>query len=219
MRYVTERAPLMLFMRVGRAGEEAIIPLAVPKHLVPPAARFRSTWLTSSLRSLRERGRLDDYLARLPREHHASVLESVAGVWLPTEVALCHYEACDGLGLAEKDVMEIGAEVTKRAHGTVIDTVVKLGTGMGVTPWTILAQLQKLWDRIWVGGAVAVYKLGPKEARVEIVSWPCARIRYCQIAMRGVLQGVVEFFCRRAYVHEVKSMMSSTSLAYRIQWA
>jgi len=206
-------------------GGEPFLPFSVPKHLIAPATRFRSTWLTTSVRSLRERNLLDAYLSHLPKEHHESVLQAVVGVWLPVEVAMAHYQACDALGLAEKDILAIGAEASDRAQRTTLGTATRLAAGMGVTPWTLLSQLQRLWERIWIGGAVGVFALGPipaprgKDARVEIVGWPCARIPYCRIAMRGVFFGMTELFCRKAFVHEIADGCSASTLAYLVQWA
>jgi hypothetical protein len=77
----------------------------------------------------------------------------------------------------------------------------------------------RLWSQVWVGGAVATFKLGPKEARVEIVGWPCSRITYCRIAMRGLLVGQTELFCSKAFAREIASLCTPTSLGYRVAWA
>jgi hypothetical protein len=211
-------------------GGEPYLPFGVPKHLVAPATRFRSTWLTTSVRSLRERKLLAAYLDRLPPVHHEAVLQAVVGVWLPVEVAIAHYEACDGLGLEDKEIVAIGAEASDRAQRTTLGTATRLAAGAGVTPWALLSQLQRFWERIWIGGAVGVFAHGPpgpgderagaaKEARVEIVSWSCARIPYCRVGMRGVFLGMTEMFCRKAFVHEIAEGCSASTLAYLVQWA
>jgi hypothetical protein len=155
----------------------------------------------------------------LPREHHESVLTTVAGVWLPTEVATAHYRACDDLLLPESDVLAIGAEVGRHAQGTVLGTAVRLARDAGVTPWTIMARFPQVWHRVWIGGGVAVYRVGPKDARVEIGGWPCASIPYLKTAMRGVTGGLIELFCRRAFVTPIAKLCSPTTLAYRYSWA
>src|SRR3954470_3313458 len=85
----------------------------VPAPLVREATQFRSTWLTSSLRALRERQLLDPYFAHLPRSLHETVRASVAGTWLPIDVALAHYEACDSLKLPLSEQLAMGREVTR----------------------------------------------------------------------------------------------------------
>lgn len=202
-------------------AEEVVVafPGGVSRDRVPIAASFRSTWLSSSLRALKERGLMDRYLAALPREHHEAVLTTVAGVWLPTAVATAHYQACEALALAEDEQIAIGAEVGRHAQGTVLGTAVRLARDVGVTPWTILERLPQVWLRIWQGGAVAIYRLGPKDARLEIAGWPCARIPYLRTAMRGVVGGLIELFCRKAYVTPLPKLCGTNVLAYRISWA
>ena len=88
-----------------------------------------------------------------------------------------------------------------------------------VTPWTAFSQFNRLWDRVWIGGGVGVFKLGPKEARLEIVGWPCSRSTYIRHAMRGVVVGMLEMFCTKAYVKDLPRYCSATTLGYRAAWA
>ncbi|MGO8996890.1 MAG: hypothetical protein ACLQVI_26550 [Polyangiaceae bacterium] len=195
------------------------VPFAVPRARVPPATHFRSTWLSSSLSALRERKHYDRYLTLLPAEHRAAILETVAGVWLPTEVCMAHYRACDALDLGKREAWEIGVEVTRKVHGTSLALAFRLAKQAGVTPWTILAQVPRLWERVWQGGGIAIYEVGPKEAILEAIQWRAASIPYVRYTTPAVVHGVVELFCTKAYVTEVRSMMSPTSIGLRLQWA
>src|SRR4051794_1890465 len=118
---------------------------AAGRTRAPVATRVRSTWLRSSLAALEARGLMHRYLTLLPAEHHAAVLASVAGTWLPIEVAVQHYHACDRLGLAPLDVLAIGQEVTRRVHGMAMRTFLTLAQGLGATPWTALERMTTLW--------------------------------------------------------------------------
>jgi hypothetical protein len=195
-------------------GEEVFLPY--PENRV--ATRFRSTWLSSSLKAMRTRGLLDQYLENLPRQHHAAVLDAVAGVWLPVEVAVAHYDAMDRLKLPESEIVKIGLEVTERFHSAFFSTVFRLAQGVGATPWSVFRHCQRMWDKTWVGGGIAIWKLGPREARCEIVGWPCARFDYCRIGMRGVTLGTVNLFCRSATVYEVTKSCTNNTLGYRMRW-
>jgi hypothetical protein len=199
--------------------EEAFVPFPLPRARIPPVTEFRSAWLRSSIRSLREHELLDRYLTLLPPQHHATILESALGVWLPGEVSIAHYTACEELGLDAQTQIAIGAEVAQRVHGTILSIGVKLAQEAGVTPWTVLAQFGRLWSHIWVGGAVAVFKLGPKEARLELVGWPCAKFTYCKNGITGVTQGLIQLFCRKAYLREIPRLCTPTGLGYRVAWA
>ncbi len=209
------------FSGIVGVREEVLVPFRghATASTVPVATRFRSTWLSSSIRALRERNLLDAYLAHLPSAYHDSVLNSVVGVWLPTEVAVAHYEACDHLGLPTRDLLAIGSEVALHAQGTVFSVGVNLAKSAGVTPWSVLPRLPDIWYRVWIGGGVQLSKLGPKDARLHIVGWSCARTTYCRVAMRGVLHGLTALFCESSYVKEETPLCTGTTLGYRVAWA
>jgi hypothetical protein len=199
--------------------EVPFVGFAQPRARVPLATHFRSTWLNSSLTAMRDRGYFERYLALLPPEYHAPILESVAGMWLSIDVAVAHYRACDALNLSRRDAWDIGVSVTRKVHGTSLALAIRLAKQAGVTPWTILGQLPRLWDRVWRGGGVAVYERGPKEAILEVIQWPIAGIPYVRYTMPAVVHGIVEMFCRKVYVSEARGQMSETSLGFRLQWA
>lgn len=199
-------------------ADEIVCPLP-HEGRIQETTHFRSTWLSGSLRALRERNLMDAYLARLPKESHEPILQAVAGVWLPVQVACDHYEACDKLDLSHQDLIELGRAASSYAQGSVLMTVTKLARSAGVTPWTVFGQLGRFWERVWRGGGVAVFKLGPKEARAEIHGWPCARYGYTRYAMRGVFLSLTERYCERGYVHEIPALCTPRSLGYRISWA
>ena len=201
------------------AAKNVLLPFPAARDLVPASTQFRSTWLSASLRSLRERHLYDSYLGSIPVCYRDAVQSTVVGVWLPVDVAVAHYRACDALALSPAEIFAIGSEVTRRVHGTLLTTAVRLATEAGVTPWTILAQLNRIWGRIWIGGGVGVFRSGPKEARLEIVGWPCSSVPYTRVAMRGVLTAMSDMFCSKTYVSEVGRLCTSTTLGYRIAWA
>jgi hypothetical protein len=194
------------------------VEFAVPRARVPTATHFRSTWLSSSLNALRDRSHFDRYLELLPAEAKPVILETVAGVWLPIDVAMTHYRTCEALDLSRREAWEIGMEVTRKVHGTSLALAFRLAKQAGVTPWTILAQLPKLWERIWRGGGLAVYQRGPKEAVLEVIQWAPAGIPYVRHTIPAVVHGIVEIFCRKAYVSEVPAMMTPSALGLRLQW-
>jgi hypothetical protein len=199
--------------------DEIFLPFPTARAVVPDATHFRSTWLSSSLQAIRALGHLDRYLELLPRHFHDSVLGTVAGMWLPIEVAIAHYRALDQLGLPRHGANAIGLEVTRKVHGTSLKLAVRLAQQAGVTPWTIFSQMHRLWDRVWVGGGLAVYKVGPKEAVVEAIRWRVAEIPYVRYTMPAVTLGIVEMFCQKAFVHDVPELASHSSLGMRVQWA
>jgi hypothetical protein len=197
---------------------EAVLPFKAARTLIPPATRWRSTWVVASLQTLKERGHYARYEQLLAREHRDAVLLSVAGVWLPMAVAVAHYTACDELGLPGAEVLAMGARASERAQGAVLDTAARLARGAGVSPWTIFPHMQRLWERGADGGAAAAYKVGPKEAVVHTVGCALFDVPYFRLAFAGVVLGVVRLFCEQAYVHDVTGAAPSHECALRFQW-
>jgi hypothetical protein len=179
---------------------------------------FRSTWILASLQTVREKGLGDAYLARLPRQFHEPITLGVASQWFPLEIAMAHYTACDGLGLSADTQVAFGREVSVKMQRTILGAAVRLAKTAGVTPWTVYNQLNRFWSRIAIGGGIALYKLGPKDARAELVQCPVLEIPYFRNAVAGVLWGITDLFCQKAFVREMREMRTSTRAAYRSQW-
>ncbi len=207
-------------MSVGRATEVEVLAYPAPRRDIASVTRVRSTWVLASLQALRERGHYDRYLALLPPQYHAEILFTVAGLWLPIDISVAHYTACQALGLSEDEQQRMGMNVGNRAQGTILATAVKMAKGAGVTPWTILPQFDRLWRRGLDGGAVAVFKTGPKEARIEVVACTLLEIPYWRAAFGGVLLDIASLFCQKAYIRAVTSRAAAKDeCALRLQWA
>jgi hypothetical protein len=198
---------------------EVLVPLSAHRATLPQVKSVRSTLLVSSLRSVRDRSLFDRYLELLPQRYHDTVRSVIAGVWLPIDLGIAHYEACGALGFSTAEQIAIGREVGAKIQGTLIGTMLRMSTSAGMTPWVVLTQYQKLWDRLLIGGGVVVTKLGPKEASVELVSMPLSRIPYFRCAFRGLNISGCELFCTKAYAEDIASLASPTSMGIRISWA
>jgi hypothetical protein len=184
-----------------------------------PAAEARSTLLTTSIQALRARGHATRYEEALRSEAKQPILTVVAGVWLPIDLAVAHYEACEALGLPVEEQLGMGIEVGERVQGTMLGLVARTAKTAGVTPWTGLAHAARLYERIFRGGAVQVSKLGPKEAELELVNNRVFGIDYARNGLRGVTLGGLKLFAEKVYVHEMPTHGSPSTFVMRISWA
>ena len=197
--------------------EETIVPFAAPEAQLPPLSGVRSTLLQTSLQALRTQGYLDKYFEKLPVEHHMTMRSLPGAIWVPIELARAHYRACDAIDIPPSDLFVIGTDVAERIQGTFLGTIVRLAKGSGVTVWTGLSQVKRLTERVFQGAGAAVYKIGPKEARLVFAANELCGIRYFRSGLRGTLTGSMELFCRKAYVREVTA--TSSGVTYRASWA
>jgi hypothetical protein len=200
--------------------EEVILAFeAESRAKAPPATHVRGTVLLSSQRALRARDLFDRYVQQLPPEHRDEMLAMTAAVWLPTDLALVHYRACDALELDRDQIFAIGSEAGLFNIETVLSLLVKLSREVGVTPFTAFANTNRLLARTWRGGTCAVFKTGLKEFRLEWIGQPAASIPYFRHAFAGFIHGALSLFCRVGYVRDLPRYCSSSTLGYRVTWA
>jgi hypothetical protein len=186
---------------------------------VRPTTAFKSTWLTASLDTLRARGHFDRYVENLDPGHRDTILSSVAGAWVPVEVCLAHYRACEALGLSLEEQIQMGRGVLHKLERTIFSLAFRVAREAGMTPWTMLRVLPIEFDRQWRGGACGIFRVGPKDARIEMIGFPVSAIPYARIALRGLTMGLCDLVCRRSYVHDVRELCNDTTIAYRVAWA
>jgi hypothetical protein len=199
--------------------------LNVPEIVLPfpttvaPVRHARSTILLGSIAALRQAGHFERYSAALAPEHKSELLHAVAGTWIAVEVARSHYRACESLGLSPEEEVELGRVTFERTGDTMFGTVLRLAKGAGVTPWTLLPHLQRFWQRGYDGGGLSVWRLGPKESRIELAQCSLSDARYFRNAVRGLFGTVVQLFCTRAYMQEIPAARKPGCMALRAQWA
>jgi hypothetical protein len=201
---------------LGRTSEEVLV--APPNEPVAPLSLVRGTLIVASRNALEKRGYGERYFAALPEDRHAAIRDMMANSWTPEPVARAHYTACEALGLSSQEVFAIGAEVGDRVRATFLGTLASVAREAGTTPWVYLERIPRLFPRICVGGAVAIYKLGPKDARAEWYGLPGLAIPYFRTAFRGANQSIIALFCTKAYVSEAPARRGG-DWAFRVSWA
>jgi hypothetical protein len=182
---------------------EIVIEYPRPPAPARPLTRVRSTIVTSALSALRERGHLDRYLAALDPTNRELIVTTVAGTWLPLDLVMTHYVACESLGLSNDECFAIGSAVGSRMHESVLHLVRSLASGVGVTPWNAAARYDSFWTRLFDGGGFRLTKVGPKEGLTEFFQLPIARFAYFRSAFCGVSQVGTSLFTSKAYVRVV----------------
>jgi hypothetical protein len=200
-----------------RLGLEAPKVLVALPLQVPRARAVRGTLILQSQQALREAGLFDDYWRCLPAQHRDALFSPLAGAWLGIDLAMAHYEGCDGLSLSEQRVDELGRAVGTRINGVFLQSLRKLA-GNSVTPWFAWEHAQRIWARAWDGSAIGVARLGPKDARVTVAGFPCAEFGYVKRALSGFFLRNTELFCARAFVKAVPTPKGSESLVYDVSW-
>ena len=198
---------------------------ADPRVLVPTpraperATAVRGTVLMASQEALRKGGHFDRYAELIEDAYRTKLLvEMVPNTWLDIAQAMAHYRACQGLGLDEATIMEMGTAVGDRINSVFIKSIIRLATG-AIQPWFAWELAPRIWARAWKGSAVGVRKLGPTEARVDVVGFPCAAIPYVRTSLAAFFAKNTQLFCRSAVARQVRTATEpSESVSYHVSW-
>ena len=183
-------------------------------------SHVRGTLLASSMQSLRSRGLFERYSVLLADSHRDRVLNSVAGEWLTTEIALAHYTACDALRLSVEDQIGMGHDVSRRTHETFLGLIVKMARGAGVTPWVVFPKINSLYMRIFRGGGIQITRLGPKDAKVQTLGLSPLGIGYFRNAYLGMYEAGVGMFASNVQVRALSLAASppAKDFALHVRW-
>jgi hypothetical protein len=182
-----------------------------------PVTRVRSTFIAAGIAVLRTRGLFDRYANALSDADRPALLSTVAGSWVSLALAMAHYRACDALELPHFDAMSIGAEVGARAHDSVLLGVKHLALATGVTPWTLVAQYDRLWARSFEGGGFRILRAGPKDAIIEVHQSPLAASPYYRSTFCGVNLAALNLMTKKAFVR-VLPTWGALSFSVRASW-
>lgn len=161
----------------------------------PVVEQVRGSLIVSSLSTLQGSKLYERYLACLPPDQHERVLYVVAASWVPVDIALVHYGACDAMQLTEAELEHMGRSVSERIMGTFLGTLVRAARKVYTPSSVPLRQYPKLWDRLLLGGGCSVYmSMETKSARIESRGVPMFRYRYFRTAYAALVRGAGAMF-------------------------
>jgi hypothetical protein len=184
-----------------------------------PLERVRSTLLCSGLTELRARGLFDAYRETIDRHAGDIIVNTTVGVWLPMDVAMEHFRACDAVVPTASDAFAIGAGSGQRVQASVLAAIIRLATGAGASPWTVFQNYDRLWRRVFDGGAVTIHRRGPKDALIELRGMPISQFAYFRNAFRGANDAALRLFAKTLYVRELVERNRPTGFTMRAAWA
>ena len=200
------------------AASEPFVVFPAPPARAKPIRAVRSTLVTSGLAILHARGLFDRYAKALDARYHDEMRGVVAASWLSTEFMQAHYAAWDSLGLSPAEVRTIGRTIASGVRDTLQLAVKHLASGVGATPWTVMAQYGRLWSRSFDGGGVRVDRLGPKEAGVLFSEIPFARSAYFRGSLLAFHEDALGLFASKMYARISPSTIGLTAFEIRLSW-
>jgi len=199
-------------------SDELLHPPAKSKRDTPRVDAVRAFVFSSGLKWMEQQGVKDRFMKLLPERPLELLATLTTSQWVPLDIALEVYGALDALGLSMEQQIDLGRFVSLANNGVVVNTVSRLIGKLGGTPWIALGHADKVWQRSNRGGAIAVYKVGEKIARLEFWQCPLARSPLFVTSMRGALAIGAEPFADKVVISEITEMTTPEGFALRVMW-
>ncbi len=158
----------------------------------PYVTDIRGVLLHARIGLLKSAGHFEQYLAHLPVCYQDSVLNALASSWVPVAAGIAHFEALESMGLSDAQLARIaephGASLFDGLFTTMVRGVARQAGAEGV--WAAVKQADRIWSRMYHGGACKVTQVGPKDAIIEISGLPYAQLRTYRVTYCSFLRGM-----------------------------
>jgi hypothetical protein len=134
------------------------------------------------------------------------------------DLVTAHYTACDGMGLTPSEMTKIGEDVSQRTQKSFVATLARASMEAGASPWLLFSSAHRVWERIFDGGDIAVYKVGPKEAYVEVANCSLLKVPYFRAAFRAYFRAIVALLSKVVYTSELTAYGTDSDAVFRFSW-
>lgn len=181
----------------------------------------RAIVLQGALSQLKAAGHFDDYMSLYPALHAETVTQSLASTWIPVESVLAHYETLERMALSDNQIASIaeqlGVSIFDQLFATIVRAVRAAGGGSGI--WFGFKQTDRIWSRMYNGGACRIAQVGPKDAFYTVSGLPGINARASRLSQCAFMRGVLSISAKACVVKVAPSPQpASDTLSLTISW-
>lgn len=154
-----------------------------------PLVAVRRMLVHSSIAELGAAGHYDRYRELMQPGALERIRELIGPGWMPVELALEHYSACDRLQLSDESIHEAGT----RAGDKMGSALLVAGAQPQVevkdrSPWPLLQAFARMGRRIYDGASAQYVKTASNALRIEYYGNPLFDFHYYRVAHCGFLR-------------------------------
>jgi hypothetical protein len=205
----------------GRRASAETREIVIPHD--PAAGRLtavRNVLIQASLGQLKAHGHYERYTKLIEPNLLEQLLSRLAPGWIPLDLALAHYGACESLELGREDFEAMGEGVGERVQETMLVSPANKAREADFDLWQGLAALQRVWPRVFKGGSVQIVKVGPKEMLLEEVGFALNQYHYYRQSHLSALRTTYSALGTRITHTKVVSYNAVTDeMVVRVAWA
>ena len=166
--------------------KEIVVPHDVSRG---PLSAVRRMLVHSSIAELAQLDLYDRYCKVIDDRALDRIKELIGPGWMPVDLALEHYRACDELQLKEEIIVEAG----QRAGEKMGSALLVAGAQPQVeakerSQWPLLPAFARMGRRIYEGASAQYVKTGPNTLQIEHIHNPLFSFHYYRVAHGGFLR-------------------------------
>lgn len=173
---------------------DAAIAMATHEILVPhdpargPLSAVRRMLVHSSIAGLQADGLYELYSSLVPASSLAEIHALIGPGWMPVDLALAHYTACDRLGLSEKQILSYGMRAGDEMGNALLLANNQPSVPGAESVWAKILAFSRMGRRIHEGSSAQYVKLGENALLIEHRGNPMFSISYYRTAHLGFLR-------------------------------
>jgi hypothetical protein len=173
------RLPLSVDDAPAKGTDDASRVIMIPHDSeAGPVTAVKNVLIQASLAELKSHGHYERYSQLMAADALDTLRLSLAPGWIPIELALAHYEACDKLELTPAQFAAIGNDVGDRVQDAVLVSLAKKVRAANFDLDAALGPLQRMWPRLFQGGSVQTVSVAGKERLIEERGFRLNRYHY-----------------------------------------
>lgn len=140
----------------------------------------------SSITELQDLSLYDRYCTEIPAASLERIHALIGPGWMPVELALDHYAACDRLHLDDKLILECGLRAGENMGRALL--VAGATNETGGSPWSLVGAYSRMGRRIYEGCSAQYVKVAANTLQIEHLQNPLFSFHYYRVAHTGFLQ-------------------------------
>jgi hypothetical protein len=164
--------------------------IVVPHELSRgPLVAVRRMLVHSSIAELGAVGLYDGYCQIVDRGSLERIRELIGPGWMPVELALEHYSACDRLQLSDEAILAAGMRAgDKMGSALLVAGAQPQIESKDRSPWPLLQAFARMGRRIYDGASAQYVKAASNTLRIEYYGNPLFAFHYYRVAHCGFLR-------------------------------
>jgi hypothetical protein len=140
----------------------------------------------SSIAELQELGLHERYCSLVPSTSLERINALLGPGWMPIELVLDHYSACDRLGLSDELILECGQRAGENMGRALL--VAGATHDADGSPWAFVGAYSRMGRRIHEGGSAQYVKIRPNTLQIEHYHNPLFSFHYYRVGHGGFLR-------------------------------